>query len=81
MMCNMDKNKETLLKPIKDFYQREGKVPGKRDISTYPKIIRHFGSWINAVTAAGFEPSIKFWTKESILERIEEWFEEKGSYR
>lgn len=76
----MDKNKETLLKPIKDFYQREGKVPGKREISTYPKIIRHFGSWTNAITAAGLEPSIKFWTKESILERIEEWFEEKGSY-
>lgn len=71
---------EEMIKMIRDFYEKEGRVPGKREIEKFTQIINRFGSWTNAVKAAGLEPTIKFWTKESILERLEEWYEEKRRY-
>ena len=56
--------KECLLNLIKEFYRNHNRIPQYRDFNkntllpggaTYQ---RHFGSWNNAIKAAGFEPDI-----------------------
>ncbi len=46
---------DKLLQPIIDYYNVNGKVPGKRDINSYA-ILWRYKSWSKAVEAAGFKP-------------------------
>jgi len=47
-----------LLNRIKEFHREHGRVPSSRDFnSSQGTFVRVFGSWTNAVRAAGFEPN------------------------
>lgn len=81
--------KGSLLNRIKIFYEKNGRIPLKREFGD-PKVYRmHFGTWNNAIIEAGFDPnpvlfSKKFFAKDghlcdSFTEKIiDDWLCEKG---
>ena len=47
-----------LLSIIKNFHKERGRIPTKRDLPNWDSTFRrYFGSWNNAIAAAGFKPS------------------------
>ena len=46
--------KEDLLKKITDFYERNGRIPLKREFNMFREYKRCFGGWNRAIRAAGF---------------------------
>lgn len=53
-----------IIKSIQDFYSANGRIPQHREFdkanATYPSrstIVKYFGSWNNAIKAAGFNPN------------------------
>lgn len=78
-------NKETLLKQIRAFFKKEGRIPLKREFRSYRAVRGRFGTWNNAIKEAGFKPNPvmfadKFVSKDghkcdSLAERIiDDWF-------
>jgi len=65
-------SKEKIIEKIKEFVQNEGRIPSKNEFNEnflYPNHATcrdFFGSWNNAIKAAGYEPN-------------EQWFTSKGS--
>ena len=54
---------ETIVSSIKDYYKLYNKVPEERDFTgtKYPvhnTVIKHCGSWNNAIKLAGFQPNM-----------------------
>jgi len=78
--------KDTISNKIKKFHEHYGKPPTSRDfnrLTDYPgstTVIRHFGSWNNALIYAGLSPRIptylKFLNSDKILELIQLYYEE-----
>jgi len=77
-----------ILKEIADFYKTKGRVPFKRELR-YNTARREFGSWNNAVQAAGLTPNPVMFAKkhtakdghkcDSLTEKIiDDWFTEKN---
>lgn len=50
-------SKTDLLKKIKDFYQKNGRIPMKREFNSLRAFRSRFGSWNNAIIKAGFTPN------------------------
>ena len=65
-------HREYLINEIKRFYNENGRIPGNRDMCVYNgypsyiTFINEFGSWNNAVEAAGFKPYNKRLTGDEI---------------
>lgn len=53
--------KEKIIKEIKEFHKKNGRIPLKREYRHYVASRLRFGTWNKAVKAAGFEPNpVKF---------------------
>lgn len=60
-------SREKLITLIKEFYELNKRIPTKRDfVSVYRPILRVFGTWNNAIEAAGFEPNPVMFAKKYI---------------
>lgn len=53
-----------LLKKIKDFFLKYGRIPLKREFNSFAEFRRRFGSWNNAIRAAGFTPNKVIFSKK-----------------
>jgi len=66
-------SKEKLIKKIKEFVQKEGRTPIKNEFinnSSYPDYVtcRHyFGTWNNAIKAAGYKPNEQWFTSGGLF--------------
>lgn len=49
--------KDEIINLIKKFHKRTGRIPFKREFSHYHAARGRFGTWNNAIQAAGFEPN------------------------
>jgi Homing endonuclease associated repeat len=58
--------REELTLKIKHFYARHGRIPLKRELNAFAVFRRHFGSWNNAIIAAGFEPNPILFAKKFV---------------
>ncbi len=54
------------LKNIQDFFSRHGRIPLKREFNAWDTYSSRFGSWNNAIIAAGFEPNNVLFTRRFI---------------
>lgn len=59
-------SKEALIKKIVDFYEKEGRIPLKREFDMYRIYKNSFGSWNNAIKIAGFQPNKVIFSKKFI---------------
>ncbi len=51
-------SKERVIERIRDFYREHQRIPVKREIGgIYKPARKYFGTWNNAIEAAGFEPN------------------------
>lgn len=78
--------KELIIQMTKEFVTRNSRLPVKREMTTGYKNARNlFGTWNNAITAAGFEPNPVLFAKrqiakdghicDSLAEKIiDDWF-------
>ena len=57
-------SREELLQKIREFYSRYGRIPLKREFNLYETYQRKFGSWNNAIRAAGFESNQVIFSKK-----------------
>ncbi|MFC1625995.1 homing endonuclease associated repeat-containing protein [Patescibacteria group bacterium] len=80
---------ENLINQIKDFFRKNERIPYKREVKHYHAIRSRFGSWNNAVRAAGYNPNpVIFADKhiakdghncDSLAEKIiDDWFYKRG---
>ena len=61
---NQTVTKSFILTKIKEFYKEKGRIPLKKEFS-YPRAARErFGSWNNAIKAAGFTPNPVMFAKK-----------------
>ena len=82
--------KNEIISQIKDFYEKHSRIPVKKEMyGAYKKARTGFGTWNNAVEAAGFKPNpVMFANKyvakdghkcDSLAEKIiDEWFRSKN---
>lgn len=74
--------KTEIVEAIIHFYDKTGEPPKIRDFNnnkTYPHkdtVVSCFGSWHKALEAANLPASRKNWTKEEIIEVIQQFYEE-----
>ena len=61
-------SKEALLSGIKKFYLINGRIPLKREFGSLRVYRTYFGSWNNAIRAAGFEPNVVLFSKKFIAQ-------------
>ncbi len=59
-------SKEDLIKIIKNFVEKEKRIPTKREIPQYRAFLRVFGTWNNGVRSAGFKPNSSIFTRKFI---------------
>jgi len=65
--------KEKLIKKIKEFVEREGRIPTKNEFvndSSCPDYVTYryyFGTWNNAIKAAGYEPNERWFSSSKDL--------------
>lgn len=59
-------SKKELLSKIQRFYLDKGRIPLKEELGSYWACQKRFGSWNNAVKAAGFEPNPVIFSKKSV---------------
>lgn len=63
----IEKRKEDILKRIKEFVAKENRIPLKIELGNmYPKAYRAFGTWNNAISAAGFDTNPVLFAKKHI---------------
>jgi len=76
--------KESIIESIQEFHKVNGRIPSKREFtSPYPSyftVRKYFLSWNTAIEAAGFmaNKANTAWTKESIIESIQEFHKVNG---
>lgn len=59
---------EKYIKIIQDFYKKHGRIPKRRELNNYSSMFRKvFGSWNNAIKAAGYEPNTRHLPSKEIL--------------
>ena len=79
---------ETLIESLKNFCQRHGRIPLKREFKSSRAARERFGSWNKAIEAAGFKPNPVMFAKkyfakdghkcDSLAEKIiDDWLYEK----
>lgn len=59
-------NSEEILRQIKDFYKTRQRIPLKREFTNYKAARGRFGTWNNAIKAAGYEPHPVMFAKKYI---------------
>lgn len=59
-------SKKEILKLIVDFYKKKRRIPLKREFSHYHAASGRYGTWNNAIKAAGFEPNPVMFAKKYI---------------
>jgi predicted nucleic acid-binding Zn ribbon protein len=59
-------NKEKILSKIISFYDKHGRIPVKREFGHYSLIRSLFGTWNEAIEAAGFSPNPLLFAKKFI---------------
>jgi len=59
-------SKDKLLKLIRTFYKKNGRIPFKSEFSHYHAIRGRFGTWNHAIKSAGFEPNPVMFAKKFI---------------
>ena len=57
-------SKKELLAKIKKFYLKNGRIPFKREFNSLRVYRARFGTWNNAIRAAGFEPNPVIFSKK-----------------
>lgn len=57
-------SKKDLIDKIHMFYKEHGRIPLKDDFNSYLVYQQRFGSWNNAIKAAGFEPNQVLFSKK-----------------
>lgn len=79
-------SRERILDAMRAFHGEHGCPPRasdwKRALPAYPDpgtVSRHFGSWANALQAAGFQARRIEWTDEQLLDAIRSWTREHGA--
>lgn len=55
--------RQSLIKEILNFYKQNGRIPLKKEFNSRRSFRTYFGSWNNAIRAAGFEPNPEFFAK------------------
>ena len=79
--------KASLIAEIKSFHKKNGRIPMKREFGSRAVFRKYFGSWNNAIRAAGFEPNPEFFAKcvrandghmcDSMIEQVvDDWLHE-----
>ena len=58
--------RKDLLRRITDFYSQNGRIPLKREFNSFEVFKNEFGSWNNAIIAAGFDPNPILFAKKFI---------------
>jgi hypothetical protein len=58
--------KNQIIREIKEFYKKEGRIPYKGEFPHYNATRNRFGTWNNAIKAAGFEPNPVIFSKKFI---------------
>lgn len=58
--------KDILINEIKNFYNIHNRIPLKREFESYHAIRGRFGTWNNAIIAAGFDPNPVLFSKKHI---------------
>lgn len=82
-------SKKDLTEFIKSFVKNKKRIPTKREVTSHKPYVRLFGSWNNAIIAAGFEPNPVMFSKkhlandghkcDSLAEKIiDDWLFFKG---
>jgi hypothetical protein len=71
-------SQEAVLQAIRTQHEqsRNTTVVWKQDTGLYSAAKKHFGSWRQAIIAAGFEPAREAWTAERIVRRIRGWHDQ-----
>lgn len=65
-------SKEKLIEKIKEFIQKEGRIPSKREFSKHPSYPDYqtyrdyFGTWNNAIRDAGYEPALSWFSPKNL---------------
>jgi hypothetical protein len=65
-------SKEKLLEKIKEFVKKEGRIPTKNEFinnPSYPDYVTYrdyFGTWNNAIKAAGYEPNERWFAPRDL---------------
>jgi len=59
-------SKKILLSNIREFYSTNGRIPLKREFGSLRVYRTYFGSWNNAIRAAGFVPNMVLFSKKFI---------------
>ena len=81
-------NKQYLINKLQEYYNTFGWVPDQRDVQytfDYPnpkQYVKEFGSWTNALEAAGFNPEIaKYtYTSEELAGALWDYYYTYGKY-
>ena len=55
--------RESLIKEIKSFFKEHNRIPLKREFNSRRAFRQYFGTWNNAIRAAGFEPNPELYAK------------------
>jgi hypothetical protein len=79
-------SRERIVDAMRMFHEEHGYPPRagdwKRALPTYPDpgtVSRHFGSWAQALQAAGFQVRRIDWSDERLLDAIRTWTREHGA--
>ncbi|HSW88974.1 MAG TPA: hypothetical protein VLG12_07460 [Candidatus Saccharimonadales bacterium] len=59
-------NKESIIEALQQFYRTNERIPVKREFSQSRAAYCRFGSWNNAIIAAGFDPNPVLFAKKHI---------------
>ncbi|OGH09022.1 MAG: hypothetical protein A2152_01390 [Candidatus Levybacteria bacterium RBG_16_35_6] len=59
-------SREYIIKEIKEFFIKTGRIPLKREFYSYSAARNHFVNWNNAIKAAGFDPNPVMFAKKYI---------------
>jgi hypothetical protein len=76
-------SKRTIVAAMQTRHQRGGPLSStwREDKQLFRAAVRYFGSWENAMRAAGFDPIHRQrWSKRRVIERLQAWGE-RGGYR
>ncbi len=57
------KSKEILIEEIRNFYKEFGRIPLKKEFNSRRSFRTQFGTWNNAIIAAGFKPNPVFFAE------------------
>lgn len=76
-----DEYKEKLLEEIRQFVEKNGRVPRRNNFTSVNRFIKAFGGLSNAIKEAGFEPGRggrKSYTKDECIDKIKQFVEDYG---